>query len=56
MKWHDLVKMMLNLKTDCFLVMVGFSAKLSRQATYEVSYLHHFTIFRSDHVFGFTKQ
>ena len=44
------MKMMLNMKTDYFLVMVGFRAKLSRQATYEVQYLHHITIFRSDQV------
>ena len=36
--------MMMDLKTDCFLVMVGFNAKHTRQATYEVSYLHHITI------------
>ena len=44
------MKMMLNMKIDCVLVLVGFRAKLARQATYEVQYLHHITIFRSDQV------
>ena len=40
-KCHDYMKMMWNMKTDCFLVMRAFSAKAASKITRKVKYLYH---------------
>ena len=50
MTLSDMVKMMMDLKADWFLDMVGFDAKCTRQATYEVILPAYVKIFTSPYV------